>query len=251
MKEGFILKDKLEVVRTLLLVSAVAALARGVIILFTLGLITAPAMALWDGFGGALAALPIIMGALYMALGFWLLNIKKLTDNEILQRKERFLILGLVLLSGGVSILNLVLVGSILSIFALIYEFDASTDEDKVDIQVNDKVNNSFQENVNIKPETVDDKAAEDFIADYITKGTSEVNHEPTLDEFVSTFSKEKELPELPANTEGSNILDDLVVKETPEELITVTEAFSLMNEGLLTKDEFIEIKKANLRKVK
>ena len=116
---------------------------------------------------------------------------------------------------------------------------------------MNDKVNNSFQENVNIKPETVDDKAAEDFIADYTTKGTSEVNHEPTLDEFVSTFSKEKELPELPANTEGNNILDDLVVKETPEELITVTEAFSLMNEGLLTKDEFIEIKKANLRKVK
>ena len=245
------MKDKLEVVRTLLLVSAVAALARGVIMLFTLGLIFAPAMALMDGFGGALAALPIIIGALYMALGFWLLNIKKLTDNEILQRKERFLILGLVLLLGGVSILNLVLVGSILSIFALIYEFDASADEDKVDIQVNDKVNNSFQENVNIKPETVDDKAAEDFIADYTTKGTSEVNHEPTLDEFVSTFSKEKELPELPANTEGSNILDNLVVKETPEELITVTEAFSLMNEGLLTKDEFIEIKKANLRKVK
>ena len=245
------MKNKLEVVRTLLLVSAVAALARGVRILFTLGLITAPAMAQGDGFERALAALPIIMGALYMALGFWLLNIKKLTDNEILQRKERFLILGLVLLSGGVSILNLVLVGSILSIFALIYEFDASTDEDKVDIQVNDKVNNSFQENVNIKPETVDDKAAEDFIADYTTKGTSEVNHEPTLDEFVSTFSKEKELPELPANTEGSNILDDLVVKETPEELITVTEAFSLMNEGLLTKDEFIEIKKANLRKIK
>lgn len=245
------MKNKLEVVRTLLLVSAVAALARGVRILFTLGLITAPAMAQGDGFERALAALPIIVGALYMALGFWLLNIKKLTDNEILQRKERFLILGLVLLSGGVSILNLVLVGSILSIFALIYEFDASTDEDKVDIQVNDKVNNSFQENVNIKPETVDDKVAEDFIADYTTKGTSEVNHEPTLDEFVSTFSKEKELPELPANTEGSNILDDLVVKETPEELITVTEAFSLMNEGLLTKDEFIEIKKANLRKVK
>ena len=72
-----------------------------------------------------------------------------------------------------------------------------------------------------------------------------------TLDEFVSTFSKDKELPELPANAEGSTILDDLVVKETPEELITVTEAFSLMNEGLLTKDEFIEIKKANLRKVK
>ena len=245
------MKDKLEVVRTLLLVSAVVALARGVIILFTLGLIFAPAMTLMDGFGGALAALPIILGALYMALGFWLLNIKKLTDNEILQRKERFLILGLVLLSGGVSILNLVLVGSILSIFALIYEFDASADEDKVDIQVKDKVNNSFQENVNIKPETVDDKVAEDFIADYTTKGRSEVNHEPTLDEFVSTFSKEKELPELPANTEGSNILDDLVVKETPEELITVTEAFSLMNEGLLTKDEFIEIKKANLRKVK
>ena len=245
------MKDKLEVVRTLLLVSAVAALARGVIVLFTLGLFFAPAMALMDGFGGALAALPIIIGALYMALGFWLLNIKKLTDNEILQRKERFLILGLVLLSGGVSILNLVSVGSILSIFALIYEFDASTDEDKVDIQVNDKVNNSFQENVKIKPETVDDKAAEDFIADYTTKGTSEVNHEPTLDEFVSTFSKEKELPELPANTEGNNILDDLVVKETPEELITVTEAFSLMNEGLLTKDEFIEIKKANLRKIK
>ena len=251
MKEGFILKNKLEVVRTLLLVSAVAALARGVIILFTLGLIFSPAMTLMDGFGGALAALPIIVGALYMALGFWLFNIKKLTDNEIIQRKERFLILGLVLLSGGVSILNLVLVGSILSIFALIYELDASADEDKVDIQVNDKVNNSFQENVNIKPETVDDKAAEDFIADYTTKGTSEVNHEPTLDEFVSTFSKEKELPELPANTEGNNILDDLVVKETPEELITVTEAFSLMNEGLLTKDEFIEIKKANLRKVK
>lgn len=245
------MKDKLEVVRTLLLVSAVAALARGVIILFTLGLIFAPAMTLMEGFGGALAALPIILGALYMALGFWLLNIKKLTDNEIIQRKERFLILGLVLLLGGVSILNLVLVGSILSIFALIYEFDASTDEDKVDIQVNDKVNNSFQENVKIKPETVDDKVAEDFIADYTTKGTSEVNHEPTLDEFVSTFSKEKELPELPANTEGSNILDDLVVKETPEELITVTEAFSLMNEGLLTKDEFIEIKKANLRKIK
>lgn len=245
------MKDKLEVVRTLLLVSAVAALARGVIVLFTLGLFFAPAMTLMDGFGGALAALPIIVGALYMALGFWLLNIKKLTDNEILQRKERFLILGLVLLLGGVSILNLVLVGSILSIFALIYEFDASTDEDKVDIQVNDKVNNSFQENVKIKPETVDDKAAEDFIADYTTKGTSEVNHEPTLDEFVSTFSKEKELPELPANTEGNNILDDLVVKETPEELITVTEAFSLMNEGLLTKDEFIEIKKANLRKIK
>ena len=245
------MKDKLEVVRTLLLVSAVAALARGVIILFTLGLITAPAMALMEGFGGALAALPIIVGALYMALGFWLLNIKKLTDNEIIQRKERFLILGLVLLLGGVRIRNLVLVGSILSIFALIYRFDASTDEDKVDIQVNDKVNNSFQENVNIKPETVDDKVAEDFFADYTTKGTSEGNHEPTLDEFVSTFSKEKELPELPANTEGSDILDDLVVKETPEELITVTEAFSLMNEGLLTKDEFIEIKKANLRKVK
>lgn len=208
-------------------------------------------MALMDVFGGAIAAVPIIVGALYMALGFWLLNIKKLTDNEIIQRKERFLILGLVLLLGGVSIINLVLVGSILSIFALIYEFDASADEDKVDIQVNDKVNNSFQENVNIKPETVDDKVTEDFIADYTTKGTSEVNHEPTLDEFVSTFSKEKELPELPANTEGSNILDDLVVKETPEELITVTEAFSLMNEGLLTKDEFIEIKKANLRKVK
>ena len=251
MKEGFILKDKLEVVRTLLLVSAVAALSRGVILLFTLGLIFAPAMTLMDGFGGALAALPIIIGALYMALGFWLLNIKKLTDNEIIQRKERFLILGLVLLSGGVSILNLVLVGSILSIFALIYQFDASADEDKVDIQVNDKVNNSFQENVKIKPETVDDKVAEDFIADYTTKGTSEVNHEPTLDEFVSTFSKEKELPELPTNTEGNNILDDLVVKETPEELITVTEAFSLMNEGLLTKDEFIEIKKANLRKIK
>lgn len=245
------MKDKLEVVRTLLLVSAVAALARGVIMLFTLGLIFAPAMALMDGFGGALAALPIIVGALYMALGFWLFNIKKLTDNEIIQRKERFLILGLVLLLGGVSILNLVLVGSILSIFALIYEFNAPTDEDNVDIQVNDKVNNSFQENVNIKPETVDDKVAEDFIADYTTKGTSEVNHEPTLDEFVSTFSKEKELPELPADTEGSDILDDLVVKETPEELITVTEAFSLMNEGLLTKDEFIEIKKANLRKVK
>ena len=245
------MKDKLEVVRTLLLVSAVAALATGVITLFTLGLITAPAMALMEGFGGALAALPIIVGALYMALGFWLLNIKKLTDNEIIQRKERFLILGLVLLLGGVDLINLVLVGSILSIFALIYEFDASTDEDKVDIQVNDKVNNSFQENVNIKPETVDDKVAEDFFADYTTKGTSEGNHEPTLDEFVSTFSKEKELPELPANTEGSDILDDLVVKETPEELITVTEAFSLMNEGLLTKDEFIEIKKANLRKVK
>ena len=245
------MKDKLEVVRTLLLVSAVAALATGVITLFTLGLITAPAMALMEGFGGALAALPIIVGALYMALGFWLLNIKKLTDNEIIQRKERFLILGLVLLLGGVRIRNLVLVGSILSIFALIYRFDASTDEDKVDIQVNDKVNNSFQENVNIKPETVDDKVAEDFFADYTTKGTSEGNHEPTLDEFVSTFSKEKELPELPANTEGSDILDDLVVKETPEELITVTEAFSLMNEGLLTKDEFIEIKKANLRKVK
>ena len=245
------MKDKLEVVRTLLLVSAVAALARGVIMLFTLGLIFAPAMALMEGFGGALAALPIIVGALYMALGFWLLNIKKLTDNEIIQRKERFLILGLVLLLGGVSIINLVLVGSILSIFALIYGFDASADEDKVDIQVNDKVNNSFQENVKIKPETVDDKAAEDFFADYTTKGTSEGNHEPTLDEFVSTFSKEKELPELPADTEGSDILDDLVVKETPEELITVTEAFSLMNEGLLTKDEFIEIKKANLRKVK
>ena len=245
------MKNKLEVVRTLLLVSAVAALARGVIVLFTLGLIFAPAMTLMEGFGGVIAAVPIIVGALYMALGFWLFNIKKLTDNEIIQRKERFLILGLVLLSGGVSILNLVLVGSILSIFALIYELDASADEDKVDIQVNDKVNNSFQENVNIKPETVDDKAAEDFIADYTTKGTSEVKHEPTLDEFVSTFSKEKELPELPANTEGSNILDDLVVKETPEELITVTEAFSLMNEGLLTKDEFIEIKKANLRKVK
>lgn len=245
------MKDKLEVVRTLLLVSAVAALARGVIILFTLGLIFAPAMTLMEGFGGVIAAVPIIVGALYMALGFWLFNIKKLTDNEILQRKERFLILGLVLLLGIVDIINLVLVGSILSIFALIYEFNAPTDEDKVDIQVNDKVNNSFQENVNIKPETVDDKAAEDFIADYTTKGTSEVNHEPTLDEFVSTFSKEKELPELPANTEGNNILDDLVVKETPEELITVTEAFSLMNEGLLTKDEFIEIKKANLRKVK
>ena len=245
------MKDKLEVVRTLLLVSSVAALATGVITLFILGLITAPAMAQGDGFERTLAAVSIIVGALYMALGFWLFNIKKLTDNEILQRKERFLILGLVLLSGGVSILNLVLVGSILSIFALIYEFDASTDEDKVDIQVNDKVNNSFQENVKIKPETVDDKAAEDFIADYTTKGTSEVNHEPTLDEFVSTFSKEKELPELPANTEGNNILDDLVVKETPEELITVTEAFSLMNEGLLTKDEFIEIKKANLRKIK
>ena len=245
------MKDKLEVVRTLLLVSAVVALSRGVIILFTLGLIFAPAMTLMEGFGGVIAAVPIIVGALYMALGFWLFNIKKLTDNEILQRKERFLILGLVLLLGGVDIINLVLVGSILSIFALIYEFNAPTDEDKVDIQVNDKVNNSFQENVNIKPETVDDKAAEDFIADYTTKGTSEVNHEPTLDEFVSTFSKEKELPELPANTEGNNILDDLVVKETPEELITVTEAFSLMNEGLLTKDEFIEIKKANLRKVK
>lgn len=245
------MKDKLKVVRTLLLVSAVAALATGVITLFTLGLITAPAMALMDGFGSALAALPIIVGALYMALGFWLFNIKKLTDNEIIQRKERFLILGLVLLLGGVSILNLVLVGSILSIFALIYEFDASADEDKVDIQVNAKVDNSVQENVNIKPETVDDKVAEDFLADYTTKGTSEVNHEPTLDEFVSTFAKEKELPELPANTEGNNILDDLVVKETPEELITVTEAFSLMNEGLLTKDEFIEIKKANLRKVK
>lgn len=245
------MKDKLEVVRTLLLVSAVVALARGVIILFTLGLIFAPAMTLMDGFGGALAALPIILGALYMALGFWLLNIKKLTDNEIIQRKERFLILGLILLLGGVSILNLVLVGSILSIFALIYGFDASADEDKVDIQVNDKVNNSFQENVNIKPETVEDKVAEDFIADYTPKRTSEVNHEPTLNEFVSTFSKEKELPELPANTEESDILDDLVVKETPEELITVTEAFSLMNEGLLTKDEFIEIKKANLRKIK
>ena len=245
------MKDKLEVVRTLLLVSAVAALARGVIILFTLGLIFAPAMTLMEGFGGALATLPIIVGALYMALGFWLLNIKKLTDNEILQRKERFLILGLVLLLGGVRIHNLVLVGSILSIFALIYQFDASADEDKVDIQVNDKVNNLFQENVNIKQETVDDKVAEDSLADYTTKGTSEVNHEPTLDEFVSTFSKEKELPELPANTEGNNILDDLVVKETPEELITVTEAFSLMNEGLLTKDEFIEIKKANLRKIK
>lgn len=251
MKEGFILKDKLEVVRTLLLVSAVAALATGVITLFRLGLITAPAMAQGDGFERTLAAVSIIVGALYMALGFWLFNIKKLTDNEIIQRKERFLILGLVLLLGGVSILNLVLVGSILSIFALIYGFDASADEDKVDIQVNDKVNSSFRENVNIKPETVDDKVAEDFIADYTTKGTSEVNHEPTLDEFVSTFSKEKELPELPANTEGSNILDDLVVKETPEELITVTEAFSLMNEGLLTKDEFIEIKKANLRKIK
>lgn len=245
------MKDKLEVVRTLLLVSAVAALARGVIILFTLGLFFAPAMTLMEGFGGALAALPIIVGALYMALGFWLFNIKKLTDNEIIQRKERFLILGLVLLLGGVNIINLVLVGSILSIFALIYELDAPTDEDKVDIQVNDKVDNSFQENVNVKPETVDDKAAEDFLADYTAKGTSEVNHEPTLDEFVSTFSKEKELPELPANTEGSDLLDDVVVKETPEELITVTEAFSLMNEGLLTKDEFIEIKKANLLKVK
>lgn len=245
------MKDKLEVVRTLLLVSAVVALARGVSIIFTLGLFFAPALALMEGFGGALAALPIIVGALYMALGFWLLNIKKLTDNEIIQRKERFLILGLVLLLGGVDIINLVLVGSILSIFALIYGFDASADEDKVDIQVNDKVNNSFQENVNIKPETADDKAAEDFLSDYTTKGTSEVNHEPTFDEFVSPFSKEKELPELPANTEGSNILDDLVVKETPEELITVTEAFSLMNEGLLTKDEFIEIKKANLRKIK
>ena len=70
------MKDKLKVVRTLLLVSAVAALATGVITLFTLGLITAPAMAQGDGFERTLAAVSIIVGALYMALGFWLFNIK-------------------------------------------------------------------------------------------------------------------------------------------------------------------------------
>lgn len=203
----------MKLARMFLLVAAVAIGIKGVGVMALFGIV------------GSIVSLPyawsapvlfgILLGVGLMALGFAVYNLTKLSDGELIKRKEKILLLAALLILTGTGVTTLISMVSLGVVSFILYEASGGLSEDK----------KAGTEEGTVKTE---DEVSKTF-TDYFNGKSS--NDEATSESEVEEPS------------EGEEHSDD-------ESLPSITEAFDLLANGALTKEEFDVIKEANLRKL-
>lgn len=206
----------MKLARVFLLVAAVAIELKGVGVMALFGIIGSIVSLPYSWFAWSAPVLfGILLGVGLMALGFAVYNLTKLSDGELVKRKEKILLLAALLILTGTGVTTLISMVSLGVVSFILYEASGELSEDKKEgteegtVKTEDEVSKTFTDYFNGKP------------------FNDEVTSEPEVEE----------------PSEGEEHSDD-------ESLPSITEAFDLLANGALTKEEFDVIKEANLRKL-